>query len=73
MPKSINRHRSLQKGKSRSVSESTGLRQVGQTRFIRVSIPQSEAEWCATVVLISGPDAFQTGFSLRCCSAKLCV
>lgn len=46
-PKSIKRQRSLQKGNSGSVSESTGFRQIGHRRVIRPSIPQSEAELCS--------------------------
>lgn len=47
LPKSIKRQRSLQKGNSPSVSESTGFRQIGHRRVIRPSIPQSEAELCS--------------------------
>jgi hypothetical protein len=34
LPRSSVRQRSLQNGKSASVSESVGLRQIGQVRFI---------------------------------------
>ena len=35
LPRSNRRQRSLQKGKSGDVAKSTGLRQMGQERFIR--------------------------------------
>jgi len=35
LPRSYNLHRSLQNGKSASVSESAGFRQIGQFAFMR--------------------------------------
>lgn len=40
LPRSVRRQRSLQKGDSRSSSESTGFRQMGHNRVMRPSIPQ---------------------------------